>query len=111
MNRREPEMAATTNAVHVQGSTSRHSSVTGRLFDPSPSNLKSTIAIVPNTKVIAMTWIVSMVGKPSGDCWTKSETFDFSSQLNQLVTVSMMSCSLARMALSLNRSQTGIQYV
>src|SRR5712671_7656109 len=60
-NRSEPAIAAITKAVQVQGSTCLASSVKGRLVDANPSRRKSTIAIVPITSEIAMTWISSMV--------------------------------------------------
>src|SRR5262249_2058291 len=61
MNRSVPAIAASTKAAQVHGRTSRASSLNGRLVEANPSRRKSTIAMVPITSEIAMTWITSMV--------------------------------------------------
>ena len=61
MKRSEPVIAASTNAAQVHFRIGLASSVKERLVEASPSRRKSTIAIVPITSEIAMTWMTSMV--------------------------------------------------
>src|SRR5215510_14895297 len=88
MNSSDPLIAAMANAAQVHGSTSRHSSVAARLLEPSPSRRRSTIAMVPNTSVMAMTCTISIAGKAMVDCAMESANDVFSSQLSNPVTFS-----------------------
>jgi hypothetical protein len=63
MNIKAPASAAMRKHAQVQGRTSSVTSVTGRLVHERPSSRKSTIAMDPTTMAMAMTWMVSMVGK------------------------------------------------
>src|SRR5229473_7732445 len=58
-----PAIAAVAKAAQVTGSTTRVSSVIGRLLEAIPKSLKSTMLIEPTTRVMASTWTDSRKGK------------------------------------------------
>ena len=62
MNMSAPVVAVTANAIHVHLKTSDATAVNGRAVDATPRSRRSTIAIVPNTKVKPITCTDSMNG-------------------------------------------------